>query len=135
MFMFPWSHDLYLHEQEGSVSIIRFSPDGDYLAVCSGGGNVGLWELNLHDQGISKVICNFYGMFYFMVCVQRLHVCSLLKEGVVRDLVWDGKTSRVFLGDDQGRVAITYLPKVCQNINSCLERYSTVTVCIQSSFL
>ena len=43
------------HSQEGSVSHVSFSPTENCLAVCSGGGYVGLWELNLQEQGVSKV--------------------------------------------------------------------------------
>ncbi len=52
-----------MYMQEGSVSMIRFSPTGDYLAVCSGGGYLGLWELNLQEQGISKVPLVTYACF------------------------------------------------------------------------
>jgi len=42
--------------QEGTVSLVRFSPDERCLAVVSGGGHVCFWELNLQElQGISKV--------------------------------------------------------------------------------
>ena len=40
------------------------------MAVCSGGGFVGLWELNLHEQGVSKVI----------VCTIVLHVHVCIKH-------------------------------------------------------
>ena len=41
--------------QEGGVTLLRFSPAESALAVCSGGGHVSLWELNLADQGMAKV--------------------------------------------------------------------------------
>ncbi len=41
--------------QEGGVTQLRFSPAETALAVCSGGGHVSLWELNLADQGMAKV--------------------------------------------------------------------------------
>lgn len=28
------------------------------------------------------------------------------------DMVWDSKGSRLFFGDDQGRIAVSYMPKV-----------------------
>ena len=43
---------------------------------------------------------------------QRLQVSGLLKEAVIRDVVWDGRKGRLFLGDSLGRVAVTSLPKV-----------------------
>ena len=42
--------------QEGSVSLLRFSTDELTLAVVCGGGHVGFWELNLQEQGVSKVM-------------------------------------------------------------------------------
>ena len=41
--------------QEGNVSLLRFSTDELMLAVVCGGGHVGFWELNLQEQGVSKV--------------------------------------------------------------------------------
>ena len=43
---------------------------------------------------------------------QRLQVSGLLKEAVIRDVVWEGKKGRLFFGDSLGRVAVTSLPKV-----------------------
>ena len=43
---------------------------------------------------------------------QRFHVSSVLKERVVKAMVWDNRGSRLFYGDDQGRVAVAYIPKV-----------------------
>ena len=37
------------------MTLIRFSPSETGLAVCCGGSTVSLWELNLTEQGISKV--------------------------------------------------------------------------------
>ena len=44
--------------------------------------------------------------------VQRVHVSSVLKDGVVSDMVWEGRGGKVYFGDDQGRVAVSHLPKV-----------------------
>ena len=52
-------------------------------------------------------------LFNCGVCVcQRVHTCTILREGVVTDLVWDEQGSRIFFGDELGRVAVSYLPKV-----------------------
>lgn len=37
---------------------------------------------------------------------------TLLKDGTVTDMLWDSKSARLFFGDDQGRVALSYMPKV-----------------------
>ena len=37
------------------MSLLRFSTDELTLAVVCGGGHVGFWELNLQEQGVSKV--------------------------------------------------------------------------------
>lgn len=39
---------------------------------------------------------------------------GLLKDGVIRDVVWEGRKGRLFFGDSLGRVAVTSLPKVSQ---------------------
>ena len=41
--------------QEGSVSQLRFAPGGNVLAAVCGSGHVAFWELNLQEQGVSKV--------------------------------------------------------------------------------
>ncbi len=41
-----------------------------------------------------------------------MHLCTLLKDAVVTDMVWDSRAARLFYGDDQGRVAVSYMPKV-----------------------
>ena len=38
------------------MSLLRFSTDELTLAVVCGGGHVGFWELNLQEQGVSKVM-------------------------------------------------------------------------------
>ena len=44
---------------------------------------------------------------------------GLLKEGEVRDVVWDGGRGKVYFGDNLGRVAVTSLPKVvCIHLGS-----------------
>lgn len=40
----------------------------------------------------------------------------MLKDATIKDMVWDNKGNRVFFGDDLGRVAVTYIPKVSSNI-------------------
>lgn len=42
---------------------------------------------------------------------QRFHVSPLLKDSIIRDMVWDGKGSRLFYGDEAGRVSVAYIPK------------------------
>ena len=38
------------------MSLLRFSPlSENILAAVTGGGYVAIWELNLHEQGVSKV--------------------------------------------------------------------------------
>ena len=41
--------------QEGPVSVVRFSPDEQFLAVVAGGGYLAIWELRLSDSGVCKV--------------------------------------------------------------------------------
>lgn len=41
--------------QEGAVSVVRFSPDEQLLAVVAGGGYLVIWELKLSDSGVCKV--------------------------------------------------------------------------------
>ena len=59
---------------------------------------------------------------HFLSWHQRLQVSGLLKEAVIRDVVWEGKKGRIFFGDSFGRVAVTSLPKVythyCSGIGS-----------------
>lgn len=43
--------------------------------------------------------------------IQRFHVSTILKGGVVTEMVWDGDT-RLFYGDNQGQVALAFIPKV-----------------------
>lgn len=43
-----------------------------------------------------------------------MHVSTILKDAVITDMVWDGKATRLFFGDDQGRIAVSYMPKVCR---------------------
>ena len=46
---------------------------------------------------------------------------SLLKDAVIRDLVWEAKKGRVYFGDSNGRVAVASLPKVypsCIHVSS-----------------
>ena len=39
------------------MSQLRFSPSSEnVLAAVTGGSFVAIWELNLHEQGVSKVI-------------------------------------------------------------------------------
>lgn len=47
-------------------------------------------------------------------------MCTIMKEGVVTDMVWDSKATRLFFGDDQGKVAVCYVPKVRFNDVLCL---------------
>ena len=82
--------------QEGPVSQVKFSPDGSWLAVVTGGGHVALWEYSVHKAPPWE----------------RCHASTLLKDAVVKALQWDGKGARLFYGDDQGRVALIPLPKV-----------------------
>ena len=42
---------------------------------------------------------------------QRFHVSPLLKDSTIRDVVWDSKGTRLFYGDDVGRVGVAYIPK------------------------
>ena len=58
--------------------------------------------------------------------LQRLHECGLLRDAVIRDLVWDGRGGRVFFGDSQGRVAAASLPKVHQ---AQLRGHTNTAVC------
>lgn len=51
-----------------------------------------------------------------------MHVSTVLKDAVVTDVVWEGRGSRVFFGDDQGRIAVSYLPKV-QSCTSVTDRF------------
>jgi len=62
---------------------------------------------------------------------QRVHACTILKEGVVTDVVWDEQGSRIFFGDKQGRVAVSYLPKVgVVYIQSICRASWSVCVCV-----
>lgn len=63
----------------------------------------------------------------YVVCVlqslcsappQRVHVSTVLKDATVTDMIWDSKAMRLFFGDDQGRIAVSYMPKVY--IHMCL---------------
>jgi hypothetical protein len=98
-----------LANKEGGVSVVRISPDEQYLAVVAGGGWLVLWELRLSGDGVCK----------------RLQVSGLLKEAVIRDVVWDGRKGRLFLGDSLGRVAVTSLPKSVKR-SSLLRRTNEV---------
>ena len=60
--------------------------------------------------------------------LQRYHVSSLLKDAVVRDVVWERKGGRLFFGDDQGRVAVANLPKVSSL--TMQPTSGTVSVCV-----
>lgn len=92
-----------LANKEGSVSFLRFSPDGKTLAVVVGGCSVCFWELNLEDEsGESK----------------RFHVSLILKGGVVTEMVWDIRGTRLIYGDNQGRVAIAFIPKFSRKFGS-----------------
>ena len=122
--------------QEGSVSLLKISPSESSLAVCNGGGHVSLWELNLPHQGISRVsqphlsvgVSSFHWWIMltvhhssnFLCVLQRVHVSSLLKDAAVIDMVWDNKATRLFFGDDQGRLAVSYMPKVSPGLTICL---------------
>ena len=37
------------------MSLVRFSPDEQFLAVVAGGGTLVIWELRLSDGGVCKV--------------------------------------------------------------------------------
>ena len=37
------------------MSLVRFSPDEQFLAVVAGGGTVVMWGLHLSGSGVSKV--------------------------------------------------------------------------------
>ena len=51
-----------------------------------------------------------YHLFFLF---QRFHVSLILKGGVVTEMVWDIRGTRLIYGDNQGRVAIAFIPKVC----------------------
>ena len=78
------------------MSQVKFSPDGSWLAVVSGGGHVVLWEFTPHK----------------VPPWQRYHVSSLPKDATVKALQWDNKGARLFYGDDTGRVVSIPVNKV-----------------------
>ena len=50
------------------MSLLRFSPSSEnVLAAITGGSYVALWELNLHEQGVSKVRELKYAVLVFAV--------------------------------------------------------------------
>ena len=57
-------------------------------------------------------VCVCVCVYVMCVYVQRVHVSTLLKDATVTDMLWDSKSSRLFFGDDQGRIAVSYMPKV-----------------------
>lgn len=59
--------------------------------------------------------------------VQRVHVSTLLKDAMVTDMVWGNKSDRLFFGDDQGRLAVSYMPKVCSRLDAA---YSDNSLCV-----
>ena len=66
--------------QEGSVTLLRFSASENALAVCCGKDHVSLWELNLTEQGISKVRDILaYGLTdqLLAACVCSVYMCVL----------------------------------------------------------
>ena len=66
--------------------------------------------------GLYAILLNVRGQShrpYTSSSVQRVHVSTLLKDAMVTDMVWGNKSDRLFFGDDQGRLAVSYMPKVC----------------------
>lgn len=113
------------------MSLVRFSPDEQFLAVVAGGGSLVVWELHLTASRLSKVgrERGGGGQLTSDLCLsQRLHVFSLLKESVVQDVVWEGKGGRLFYGDSLGRVAVASLPKVDLTAAVVLSRISLLSI-------
>jgi hypothetical protein len=84
--------------REGGVSLLSFSPPTDGLLAAVVGGSVCFWEHNLDNVNEAK----------------RCHVSSILHGSTITHMVWDWRGTRLFYGDDLGRVAIAYVPKLAR---------------------
>ncbi len=62
-----------------------------------------------------------------------MHTCVLLKDSVITDLVWDVKGMKVFFGDDQGRIAVSGVPKVSASTYKNSQLENRWKLCIERS--
>mmetsp|Transcript_23328 Transcript_23328/g.69910 ORF Transcript_23328/g.69910 Transcript_23328/m.69910 type:complete len:1413 (-) Transcript_23328:45-4283(-) len=86
-----------IQHKEGHVVAVAVSPDGNTLAVGTAGGAVVAWE---HNLGIPKVKA------------KRLKSSTDLHKGsAITALRWHADGSRVYSGDDAGRVCCVQLDR------------------------
>ena len=84
--------------ETGGVGVITIPPP-QHIHTCI--------SLHLDYTGCHNVL----QCMSFLLFLQRFHVLPLLKDSMIRDFVWDSKGSKLFYGDDVGRLGVAYIPK------------------------
>ncbi|EDV29514.1 uncharacterized protein TRIADDRAFT_51944 [Trichoplax adhaerens] len=81
-------------DMKGCASVVKISVNEAYAAVGTRDGLIYIWQLNLNTKLKPKLLC-----------IEKEH-----QGATITALCWDQQSTRVFTGDDKGKVSITKFP-------------------------
>ncbi|CAH1256468.1 HPS5 [Branchiostoma lanceolatum] len=83
-----------LANKEGAITMVTSAPDDNLVAIATSRGLVVVWELNIERRAKPE----------------RLRISPEHRGNTVVSLQWDDKSSRLFIGDDTGKVSVANVP-------------------------
>ncbi|XP_078661048.1 BLOC-2 complex member HPS5-like [Branchiostoma floridae x Branchiostoma belcheri] len=83
-----------LANKEGAITMVTSAPDDNLVAIATSRGLVVVWELNIERRAKPE----------------RLRISPEHRGNTVVALQWDDKSSRLFIGDDVGKVSVANVP-------------------------
>ncbi|XP_078581462.1 BLOC-2 complex member HPS5-like [Branchiostoma floridae x Branchiostoma japonicum] len=83
-----------LANKEGAITMVTSAPDDNLVAIATSRGLVVVWELNIERRAKPE----------------RLRISPEHRGNTVVALQWDDKSSRLFVGDNTGKVSVANVP-------------------------
>ena len=104
-----WSYLKLIPNKDGALVSVAFSPNDNYIGICSE-KQVAIWELNL--DGREKPV--------------RIKSTSGEHQSPITCLCWDTYGARLYSGDKNGVVTVTYMPptKVSRRGNEACKNHA-----------